>query len=756
MDVRLMESEMGSQLAAPNRAVIDLHRHIAAFRRRQRLFIAIVLTVFALTMLVTFVLQPRYTATASVMLDSRQEKVVDIQQVLSGMPVDSAAVDTQVEVLKSRTLAQKVIDTLHLDTDPEFTEGSPLTSWIPHFGGKPTSPEVRNQAIVESVLKRLKVHREGLTYVIQVSFESTSPEKSAKIANTFAEKYLLEQLDSKFDATRRASDWLNSRLTGLRGQVEQAEAAVQAYRSANGLMASSEAGATITQQEISNLNTQMATARAQQAEAEAKLNTAKEQLAKGSNGDDLGDALASQTISQLRQKRADLSSQVADLAGRYGPRHPEMLKAQRQLADMDAQIQSEVRRVTSNLEAQVQVARQRAASLNGSLSSSKGSLASSNAASVRLNELQRNADSVRGLYQSFLDRFKQTTAEQGIEQSDARVVSQAKIPTKASFPNKPLNAALGLVLGIAAAAAAVVLVEMLESGLFTSEDVEKLLGVPHLGSIPAVSSTLDKQEGTRGSKIVPTRFVVEHPLSSFAESFRSLKTSMMFARIGEPVRVVAITSALPGEGKTTTSICLGRVMAMGGTATIVVDCDLRRRTVNRLFKEEPTVGLLEVLGGTATLDQALVADEATGLMFLPLARASFTPKDVFASVAMDRLLEELRRRFEVVLLDTAPVLPVADTRILAPKADVTMFLARWRKTPRKAVENALKQLESVGAHMAGVCLTQVDMKEQARSGYGDAGYYYRSYRSYYGGAYGGQAYGRAYDAADARQPVLES
>jgi exopolysaccharide transport family protein len=718
---------------------IDLHRHIALFRRRLRLFVGIALAVFAASIVITLQIQPRYTATAVVMLDPRQEKVVDIEQVLSGAPMDAAAVDTQVEVLKSRALAEKVVAALHLEQDPEFNP--PAREGLLSFLQPATTtdtPEAQarlHASVIDRVLAHLKVARAGLTYVINVSFEARSPAKSALIANTFADRYLLEQLDAKFEATRRASDWLNSRLGGLREQVEQAEAQVQDYRAAHGLMASSEAGATITQQEISNLNTTYANAKAEEAEAEAKLNTARQQISRGSSGDDLGDALSSPVISQLRQQRATLSGQVADLSGKYGPRHPEMLKAQRQLADIDAQIQSEIHRVTSNLEAQAQVARQRAASIGGSLNSTKGSLASSNAASVKLNELQRNADSVRTLYQSFLDRFKQTTAQQGIEQSDARVVSRAKIPNRPSFPNIPLNAAIGAVLGVAAAILAMMLVEALESGLYTSEDVEKLLGVPHLGSIPTAATTLDIKRG-KESKISPTRYVVEKPLSSFAEAFRNLRTSILFARIGEPVRTVAITSSLPGEGKTTTCICLGRVMAMGGTSTVVVDCDLRRRTVNRLFAEEPTVGLLEVLGGTATLDEALIRDDASGAYFLPLAKSAYTPKDVFASASMDRLLEELRRRFEVTLLDTAPILPVADTRVLAPKADVVVFLSQWKRTPRKAIENALKQLDSVNAYVAGVGLTQVDMREQARSGYGDSGYYYRSYKQYYGGGYG--------------------
>jgi succinoglycan biosynthesis transport protein ExoP len=722
--------------ALADRPGIDLHRHIALFRRRLRLFCAIALIVFIATVIITFQLTPKYTATAEVMLDRHQQRVSDVQEVLTDVPPDTTAVDTEVEVLKSRNLAEKVVGALQLDKDPEFNRALAPKSFFSFLKPKPKINSAEDNvkatnAIVDNLIGGLKVARSGLSYAINVSYTSKSASKSAAIANSFADQYLLEQLDAKFDATRRASDWLNSRLSGLKSQVEQAEAAVAQYKAAHGLMGiSGGVGATIAQQEITNIDTQLAGARAQQAEADASLSTARKQLERGSTGDDLGAALNSPVINGLRQQRAEISSQVADMSGRLGPRHPDMLKAQRQLADIDAQIHSEIVRIVSNLEAQDQVARQRTASIESSLSNSKGALAANGNASVQLNDLQRNADSLAALYQTYLDRFKQTSNQGGMEQSDSRVVSRAKIPVHPTFPNKPLMAVLGLALGIAAAIGAAVLVEALENGLYTSEDVEKILGFPHLGSIPLANSMIDSKNKIKGP-ISPTRYVIDKPLSGFAEAFRNLRTSILFSKVGEPVRVIAVTSALPGEGKTTTCICLGRVIAMGGIQTVVVDCDLRRRTVNRLFAEEPKVGLLEVLAGTSKLEDALIYDDASGAHFLPLAKASYTPKDVFASAAMDQLLVDLKARFEVVLLDTAPVLPVADTRVLAPKADVTVFLAQWRKTPRKAVENAIGQLESVGAFIAGVGITQMDMKEQARSGYGDAGYYYRAYRQYY-------------------------
>lgn len=718
---------------------LDLRRLFNIFRRRVRLFGAIAALVFLAAIFVTFTATPMYTATANVMLDTRQEQVVNVEAVLSGLPADSSVVDTEVEILKSRRLAERVVNALQLSQDPEFnSELAPpsvlsnikdsvlgvISSAKPRdIPDDPVAQQKAQERIVDAVLGRLSVRRAGLTYVINVSFESESPTKAATIANKFAELYLLEQLEAKFDATQQANSWLNSRLEGLRQQVLSDEAAVQNYRIANNLL--SAAGTNLTETEISNYNQSLAEARAQVAEDEARLSTARSQLSRGSTGDDLGEALSSPVIQKLREQRATVSAKVADLQGRYGERHPEMLTANRQLTDIDAQIQAEIQRIISNLEAQVQVSRQRAAAISGSLSNARGTLVGNNQAQVRLNELERTAEASRTLYESYLNRYKETSSQQGIEQSDARVVSSATIPTGQSSPKVPLNLALGLVLAMGCGLGAVVLAEMLDSGLATAEDVEHRLEVSYLGAVPLLSSVAE------GKASSPIDYVIDKPLSSFAEAFRNLRASVIYSRLGEAVKVVAITSSLPGEGKTTTSVCLARSAAQQGLRVILVDCDLRRRSVNRLFGAEPTKGLIEVLAGEVSLEDVLTTDQVTGARLLPLAKSSMTPKDVFGSAAMDRLLEELRRTYDLVILDTAPVLPVADTRVLAPKADVVVFLAHWRKTPQHAIEAAFRLLSGTGAHLAGVALTQVDMKQQAKYGYGDPGYYYAEYKKYY-------------------------
>ncbi len=429
------------------RALLDI------VRDRSKLFLALVLAVLIATLVVTLRTPPLYMATATVLIDTRSQRLLDSQAVLSGLPADAATVDTEVELLRSRQLADRVVRALRLDEDAEFDAT-----------GRELSPgEVaslrRHEAVVDAVQRRLEISRVGLTYVMNIGFNSSDPEKAARIANAFAETYLRDQQEAKLDATQQANGWLGERLDALRAEVIEGETAVEQYRSANGLMSAS--GATLTEQEISGYNTQLATVRAQQAEDEARLSTARAQLADGSTGDDVGEALQSTVVQQLRTRRAEVSGRVADLTSRYGPRHPDRQRAEGELADVDAQIQAEIVRIVSNLEARVQVARQRTASMQASLGGARRTLALNNSAGVRLNELERNAEASRTLYQALLDRYKQTTSQAGLATSDARIVSRATVPVDPTSPDIGVNLMLGLILALGAGAAGVALAEYL-------------------------------------------------------------------------------------------------------------------------------------------------------------------------------------------------------------------------------------------------------------------------------------------------------
>lgn len=718
---------------------LSLRNLINIFRRRVRLFGGVALLVFLAALLVTARATPRYTAQAQVMLNVRQSQVLDTQQVLSNLPAETGVVDSEVEVLQSRDLARQVAEILRLENDAEFNwvlrEPGGLGAFIARFQGKtlprptpPTTPEeirLGRERAASALRGGLAVQRMGLTYIIGVNFTSLNPEKSARIANAFAGQYIANQVSDKGGANRQANTFLEARLNQLRGEVQSAEAAVEAYRSANNLLTSS--GATLTEQEVSTYNQQLATAQADQAVEEARLRAARSQLARGSTGGDVGEALQSSVVGQLRGQRSTVAARVADLQARYGPEWPALVRARQELAAIDGQIQAEIQRVISNLEARVQVARDRTASLRSTLGRTRGALASNNAASVRLNELERNAQSVRTLYEGLLERYQETTNQSGNETADSRLLQAARASGAPSSPNVPVNLVLGFILALGCGLAAVVLVELMDDGLITSEDVQRRLGLPMLGTVPLMMSIAERKD----RRMAPTDYLLNRPLSAFAESFRTLRTSIMYAKLGSAAKVVVVTSALPGEGKTTTAVCLAISAAQAGLKVVIVDCDIRRRNVSRLLGVDAEHGLLDVLDGSKALSEVLLKGEASGAWVLPIAKREFTPREVFNTPEMAALLSKLREDFDMVILDTAPVLAVAETRVLASQADAVMFLARWRKTPAKAAEAALRSLEQSEATVAGAVLTQVDMQEQARYGYGDPGYYYTAYKGYY-------------------------
>ena len=407
-----------------------------------------------------------------------------------------------------------------------------------------------------------------------------------------------------------------------------------------------------------------------------------------------------------------------------------MIRARQELADIDAQIQAEIRRVVSNLDAQAQVAQQRAASVQTSLNAARGVLADNNAASVRLRELEGEAEAARAIYRAFLDRYRETSAQTGVEQADARIVSHATPPTSRSAPNLMLSLALGLVMGVGAGALAVIVANTMQTGLGGPEDIERKLGLPPIGGIPLASSVAALED----CDLHPIDLVLQRPLSVFTEAFRALRTSItpIVSVVGEPAgRIVAVTSALPGEGKTTAAVCLARVAARSGGRILLIDGDPRRRGVTRMLGLDPDAGLAEALHGAASWRNLLVLDPASGAHVLPLSGAGLSADDLFAAPPMDALLTELRQAFDLILIDTAPVLVLADARVLAGKADSVLLLARWRTTPARAVAAAVRILNQSGARILGVTLTQVDVRAQAKQDYGHAGYDYQAYRKYY-------------------------
>jgi capsular exopolysaccharide synthesis family protein len=699
---------------------VDALAILSTYRRHLPLFL-VVMAVVAVVVTGVLISQPKaYTATATILMVSADKDLTNHDR-LATQPTDAAQssnVDTQVEVLKSPALAEAVVDSLNLVADPEFNAA--LRKPQPGL-----TPAIQHQAVVDIVNSRVKARRIGETYMASVSFSSRNPVKAARIVNAFAQQFIEYQRKVKMDAAGSATALLDSRLESLRNQAEADDAAVQQYKAAHGLISAE--GSMLSEREIADTGLQLSLTRAQQAEAEARLNSAEAQMRNGSNGEDVGAALTSPVVQDLRRQRAEISANLAEMRQRLGPKHPDILQAQQQLADIDSQIQAEVSRLLTNLKSEAEIARQRTASLEASLAAARNNLAANGVASVGLNQLQQTADASKQLYLDFLTQYKQTAQDQSVTQPNAQIASQAEAPLRPSSPNKPLAVLMGILLGAGVGVLAVLVRQALESGLRTQEDVENKLDMPYLAGVPILTSAI-KNLQTKS----PIEAIIKHPLSGFAEAFRTIATTLSAGGHDNPIRCIALTSSLPNEGKTTTAICMAQILALGGASVILLDCDLRRRNVNTSLKFNATKGLLDVLAGRMSIEDALIIDEKTGVNYLVLpSNAVATTKSPIDTPAFDALLARLKTMYDYVVLDTPPLIPIVDSRILAQKVDAVVLLVRWQQTPRKAAEQSIKLLAAVGVRPFGVVLTQVDLKAQQRYGYGDSSYYYKGYRDYY-------------------------
>ncbi|MBX3504017.1 MAG: polysaccharide biosynthesis tyrosine autokinase [Parvibaculum sp.] len=724
----------------------DLKALYRTLRKRLWLILSVTFGLTALVMAVVFQQTPLYTANAQVLLDRQKMQVTDMEAVMSGLPADSATVDSEVEILLSRTLAERVVDRLDLMKDTEFNAALREPSairwldprlWIREAialvsaSPAPVSEEARaraeRDAVIDTVLSRLEVTRQRLTYVINVSVLSENPGKAARIANAFAENYILDQLEAKFDATRQANEWLSQRLGELRQQVQDSERAVEIFRTEQGLE-SLGSGVTVSEQQLSELNAQLILARTSLAEARAKYDRARQIRTSGGAIESMADVVQSGTISSLRQKQAELARELANLSSRYGPRHPEVVNAEAQRRDIDVQIGAEISRIIGSLQNNVSVAETRVASLQQSLREIRGETGEGNQAMVQLRELEREAAANRAVYESFLNRFKETSQQQDLQAPDSRVISVATAPLAPSHPRKALAFALALVLSTILGVGLAFLLEHLDNGIESGSDVEQQLGLPHLVSVPATPA----EKGPDRKVMSPQDYLVAKPLSAFSEALRSLRSVLQLSNVDNPPKVILFTSALPDEGKTTTASGFARAAAASGLKVVLVDCDLRHPSVHKAFGlSRPETGLVELLAERLDVANVTVKDEKTGLDILPIATGTANPPDLLASTQMRLLLDRLRENYDLVVLDSAPVLPVSDSRVLARIADETVFVVRWNATPRDAAQAALRELRLFDASIAGVVLAVVDTARQAKYGYGDGGYYYGKYSRYY-------------------------
>jgi polysaccharide biosynthesis transport protein len=690
--------------------------------RRKLIILAPTILITATTWLVISATAPRYAAEADLALDARKVQIVE-HEVVSGLPQESPVIRTELDVITSRSLIQQVIDRLGLETDPDFlrevgTERSPLQNFIPTgqqmlarllpgiagagpVGASDAVPPLTRSHLTDWLIDHLKVSNDGRSFTIVVSYTSEDPKRAAQIANAIAEDYLADQVQTKVKATAKANEWLAEKLSDLRRELQTSEAAVDDFRRQSGLIEAK--GASIPAQRLTELNLQLVNAHLERARAEAKLQTARE-------GDPatIPNVIASPVIQQLHKDIAQIDSQIAEQ--RYhGVTYKENVLDARAAA-LWKQISLEGNRILASLLNDVQAARKREAELTRLFHHIEEQLGDTTRSATRLNELQREADANRSIYETFLARYKQTMEQEGLEAPDARLISQADPPRFPNYPKTLQLLVLGTLGGLAAGVALGYVREGFDRRVRQVSDVGAVTGIPVFGLLPRVS---------RWRRLPPQDYPVSKPRSRFCTSLVRIHAVLQAPRSPVSNQVILVTSAKAGEGKTSFCTGLARSLATNLTRVLVIDADPYRPRVAAAFGASTAPNFGSIIEQRAQLSDLVQTDTKSTADFIA-APNEHDMKFLLHSGGFATLIEEARRAYDVVILDTPPVMTSADAAVVGRFADTCLFLVRWDQASWDEVTSTVGFLRLCGIKPDGIVMVGVD----ARSAhYGHVGGY---------------------------------
>lgn len=655
----------------------------------------------------------RYAQALVIMHPDQTNLALDSEQQNNGLP-DTSAVDTEVEILRSPAVASDVVKKLRLYQDPEFG-GQP--------GADPTTELMRK--VLPVVMDHSRIRRVGLTYAVQVGFIAHSVEKAKQIADTIVSTYLSRKLNQKLEQVTRANKELGQTLEGLRERAHDAQARLQKYEFDNGLLDTNRL--TLAENELSALNQQIADAQAVTANRSALVAAARAQAQHGGGGSDVGDTLdaqtlASRTLGILRQREAEANANLARLKAQFRPAYPPVQQAEAQLDSIRNQIGSETHRILSTLNSQAIGAAKKEASLVESRDRILKEIQKNNEAKSVLLTLEQSAESAKTIYQTYLKRASDVTAQRGLQQVDATVDSKAVAEPRSPFSDPKLVAIVAAILAAIASIFVLVFSELWTPRVRSAQDVALQTGLPVAGILPEV-----KAKAQLGN---PAKQLAEQPFTAVAEAFRSLAGYLQISLSPERSKIIAITSAIPGEGKTFASVCLASTLTGSGKRVVLLDCDLRRASASRFFGK-PEFGIEQILDGTVSVDEALIHDAKSGLWFLRGTAGRNIPGNLFAGSRIDQLLAKLSEKFDHIVIDLPPLLGFADARLLVSKADRVVHLVQWNRTPNSLLRASLEILEQSNARDVNVVLNKVNIRQQSLYGFGDGSDYLR----YYGTSY---------------------
>jgi polysaccharide biosynthesis transport protein len=730
---------------------IDLLAILRGVLRRWKLVAAITLSVCIATYsIVKLIVPSRYKSMVEILVyDPQQQIDATVQKPISPFvdAVGNDAINTEINILKSKSVALRVASELGLDTDPEFQShglqigdlAKPLGTVAKRLGiadlaerlGIPDLTERfgfvglggaydnREQTeekaekldrAADQLIKSLDIYQDS--YIIFVSATAREPIRAQLLASTIANDYLASQREARQEALDHVAVWLKGRLDNLQSRVLETEASIEKLKVESGVRDSE--FDKVKEQQIRDLNTQLMTARAEVNDKSAHLEQARHFIDTNGEIDSIPELTASPALTELRRKKMELNWSLADLQNRFGEHNPQVVSARAALASVDKQISAEAENTVGIVKNAYDIAVRREQSLEASLQSLTASLNSETY--IKLQQLQHAADSDHKDYESYLAQYNNIVEQREMQSASARIVSAATLP-RSPTSNRLKFYALGGAAGLGGGLLLAFLLEYFKRGVKTSTEVEQSFGLPVVGFVPFAS-----QRKARGASYYrPLDGVLNEPFSQLSEAVRSMRVSLQLSSASS--KVILITSALPGEGKSTTAMLLAASCASSGKKTVLLDCDFRARSTSEVLRRKHQLGLSEFLSGTAKLTDIITQDPVTKINVIPAGSTPPNSADLLMSQGMLDLIAVLRSGFDYVIMDTPPLLPVVDALALATGADKILVVIEWCRTPRATISEAFRVLGPEAHRVAGVVLNKVDFNELP--GYG--GYQYRKY-----------------------------
>jgi succinoglycan biosynthesis transport protein ExoP len=683
----------------------------------------------------------RFTAQTDMIIDTKKVTWTQTEMASENRLVEDASVESEIETTKSEKVAVAVIHRLHLDEDPEFVgAGQGLRRRILSLfkfdsGPKPVpSNDEVMRGVLDGVRDNLRVSRLGRSYIEQIAFISLDAQKAATIANAFADAYVEDQLQAKFEATRRASVWLEQRIGELRQQASDAYKAVQDFKSDNSIIIGVD-GKLASEVELDQLGIALAKARADTSQARAKLDRISRVMEQRSDKESLSipdpvvtDALSNPVITKLRQQFLDDQNKESEWSARYGSDHTAARNLRAEMAALQRAIWDEISRIAESYKSELQIAKSQEESIDKRMGEVFQKSATTRQSQVRLRELETAANTYRGIYETFLTRFTQSVQQQSFPSTEARIVTVASPPNSRSSPKLGLTLALAAICGLGFGVMLAFAREQMNRQIHTRAELEKLLGTSCLAVLPAFAQkkpVLRKLRGATRESSAFRQIGEVAPFSATAEALRYIKVAIDLHPTGG--KIIAIVSALPGEGKTTVAAGFAAFMAKSGARTLLIDADLRNPTLTRSLGYNNAPGLLNLVSDKAELEDLVITDSTYKFDFLPSSTRTkpTNSSDVLNSAAMKEMLRAAKSNYDYVLVDLPPILPVVDVKAAAHLFEAFVLVVEWGSTSTDEIFKAANVSPIVSERLLGAVLNKADEAVMRRfEGYSDRGYAY--------------------------------